>query len=116
MSAMDKKNLKDIWDKITEKHENLVVDSVNDHNLHLAVNEGTYPWHYHPNSDEFFGVIEGSLLIEFEGAESVTLKPFETFLVEAGRVHQTTAQGRTVNLCFERKDAGTIFLKDKESD
>ena len=112
---MAKKNLKDIWDKISEDYKNLVVDSVNDHDLHLAVNEGTYEWHYHPNSDEMFIVLDGNLLIEFDDGESVSLKPFEIFLVKAGRVHQTTAKGRTVNLCFEKKDSETIFLKEKES-
>jgi len=113
---MDKKNLKDIWQKISEKRKNLVVDTVNDHDLHLAVIEGVYKWHYHPNSDEIFLVLDGNLLIEFDDGESVSLKPFEVFLVKAGRVHQTTGNGRTVNLCFEKKNCETIFLKNKESD
>ena len=108
---MEKKNLKKIWENISEHYKNLVIDSVNDHDLHLAVFEGAYEWHSHPNSDEIFIVLDGNLLIEFDNGESISLRPFETFLVTAGRVHKTTAIGRTVNLCFEKSDSKTIFLK-----
>jgi mannose-6-phosphate isomerase-like protein (cupin superfamily) len=109
---MDKTNLKEIWESVTKDYDNRIVSSANDHNLHLAMFEGEYKWHFHPNSDEMFIVMEGNLLIEFEDGENVSLKPFDVYLVKAKRVHKTSAVGRTVNLCFEKKEAETIFLEE----
>lgn len=110
---MNKTNLKEIWESVTKEYENQIVGSTNDHNLHLAVFEGEYKWHYHPNSDEMFIVMDGNLLIEFEDGKSVSLKAFDVYLVQTKRVHKTTALTRTVNLCFDKNDAETIFEDEK---
>lgn len=111
---MDKINLKEVWESLKKEYDKRIISSANDHDLHLAVFKGEYRWHYHPNSDEMFVVMEGDLLIEFEDGESVSLKPFDVYLVKAKRVHKTSTTTRTVNLCFEKKEAETIFV-DEES-
>ena len=76
-----------------------------------VMDEKTYPWHSPPNSDELFLILEGKLILEFESGEKVFLGPGEFHKVLAGKVHRTTAIGRTVNLCFESTSAETVFTE-----
>ncbi len=105
-------NLQCISDAITERHKNISIGEVNGHCLRLAViQDSTFEWHSHPNSDELFIVLEGELKIEFQDDDTVCLKNGDFFTVPAGKVHRTIGVGRTVNLCFESKDSETVFLK-----
>jgi len=114
--AMDAKNLNAISNTVTEQHKNFVLDDVNDHCLRMAVmNEKTFPWHSHPDSDELFIIVEGKLLIEFKDESSVTLQAGDFHKVKAGKIHRTIAIGRTVNLCFESTKAATVFLSSEPS-
>ena len=106
----DIKNLKKLSDEVSAPHENFIVSEINDSCLRLAVNEGEYPWHYHSNSDELFIVLEGELTIEFQNEPTVTLKPKDTLLIPKGKIHKTKANGRTVNLCFEKLDSDSVFI------
>jgi len=47
-------------------YDNHPIARVNDHVVRISVMTQPYPWHFHPNSDETFLVIEGRLNIEFE--------------------------------------------------
>ena len=89
-------------------HHNVVLANVNDHCLRIAVFEGEYRWHNHPGSDELFVVVKGALEIDLEG-RSILLKPGQAHLVPAGVTHRTRARNLTVNLCFERAAAETVF-------
>ena len=71
----------------------------------MAVIEGEYHWHKHDEDDEFFYVVEGQLLIDFEG-KTVELAPRQGFVVPRGVVHRTRAPQRTVILMVE--NAGII--------
>ena len=104
------KNLNNLSDNVTGPHDNFIVSEINDSCLRVAVNEGEYPWHYHSNSDEFFIVLEGELIIEFHDEPMVTLKPKDTLLIPKGKIHKTKANGRTVNLCFEKLDSDSVFV------
>ncbi len=69
-----------------------------------------FEWHRHPDSDEVFFVIEGELLIELEHRQ-VLLREGDMFSVPRGVVHRTRPVGaRSVNLTFERRDAGTVYI------
>jgi mannose-6-phosphate isomerase-like protein (cupin superfamily) len=106
-------SLKQISDSILEKHKNILVSEINDSCLRLAVIEGVFDWHHHPNSDELFLVLEGSLQIEFQDQESVELRPGDIFTVPAKKIHRTIAKTRTVNLCFELTKGETVFLQNE---
>ncbi|WYP26504.1 cupin domain-containing protein [Alkalihalobacillus sp. FSL W8-0930] len=107
----EKVNIKECTDKIESQHENFVLSKVNDHCVRVAVFEGTYKWHHHPNSEESFLVLEGELIIEIEGtSEPVILYPNDFYTVPAGIVHRTRSECRTVNICFEKEEAETIFV------
>lgn len=106
-------SLKQLSDSILEKHQNILVSEINDSCLRLAVIEGIFDWHNHPNSDEFFLVLEGCLQIEFQDQESVELHPGDIFTVPAKKIHRTIAKTRTVNLCFELTKGETVFLQNE---
>lgn len=113
---MDAKNLDLIAKAVKDQHKNFVLDEVNDHCLRMAVmDEKTFPWHLHPDSDELFIVTEGKLLIEFKDEHSITLRPGDFHKVKAGIIHHTIAVGRTVNLCLEATKAKTVFLTSDQS-
>lgn len=91
---------------------NTVLTHVNEqYCLRLAVLEGEFVWHSHPDSDELFIVLEGCLTVEFHD-RTVELSPGQALLVPAGEKHRTLSRCRTVNLCFEKSTAGTILCGD----
>lgn len=95
---------------VAAPYSNRLVVDVNHDCLRLAVFEGEYRWHHHPDSDELFLVVHGALRIEFEHGEGVELGEWQCMLVPAGVVHRTCAVGRTANLTFERHGARTVFV------
>ena len=70
---------------------------------------GPYPWHFHPNSDETFLVVEGRLSIAFENG-SPELVPGQLLTVPRGVRHRTRPVGeRSVNLTFELEQSETVI-------
>lgn len=65
---------------------------------------------YHPTSDELFIVVSGCLVIDLEDHRELRLQPWQCVTIPAMTVHRTRAVGRTVNLCFERLGAETVFV------
>src|SRR5882762_2406546 len=84
---------------------NQTLCQVNESVVRLGVIQGEYHWHKHDNDDEFFYVVEGTLLIDLEG-QTVELSPRRGFVVPKGIVHRTRAPERTVILMVE--NAGII--------
>jgi mannose-6-phosphate isomerase-like protein (cupin superfamily) len=95
---------------VTERYRNMVINRVNDSCLRLAVFDEAYRWHYHPASDELFVVVEGCLAIDLSESRELRLHPWECVTIPAMTRHRTRALGRTVNLCFEKLGAETIFV------
>jgi mannose-6-phosphate isomerase-like protein (cupin superfamily) len=80
---------------------NQTLTSVNDSVIRLGVIEGDFHWHKHDDTDEFFLVLEGELLIDLEDRETVSLKPHQGYTVPRGVVHRTRAPVRTAILMVE---------------
>lgn len=96
---------------VREPYRNMVINQVNDSCLRLAVFEEAYRWHYHPTSDELFVVVSGCLAIDLDDGRELRLHPWQSVTIPAMTRHRTRALGRTVNLCFERLGAETIFVE-----
>ena len=96
---------------VMDSYRNIVVSKVNDSCLRLAVFNEEYQWHYHPSSDELFVVIDGCLVIDLEDGRELKLTAWQSVTVPAGMRHRTRAEGRTVNLCFEKLEAETVFVE-----
>jgi len=88
---------------------NQTLCQVNDSVVRLGVIQGEYHWHKHDHDDEFFYVVEGTLLIDLEG-RTITLEPRQGFVVPKGVVHRTRAPLRTVILMVE--NAGIVPTGD----
>jgi len=69
--------------------------------VRLGVIEGDFHWHKHDDQDEFFVVLEGRLLIDFEDRDTVALDPHQGYTVPRGVVHRTRAPMRTAILMVE---------------
>jgi len=106
MEVIDEKALADACEY---KWFNQTLCKVNDSIVRVGIIEGEYHWHKHENDDEFFYVVEGKLLIDFED-RTVELAPRQGFIVPKGIVHRTRAPHRTVILMVE--NAGIIPTGD----
>jgi mannose-6-phosphate isomerase-like protein (cupin superfamily) len=90
-------------------YDNHPIAKINDHVLRISTLTEPYPWHFHPNSDEIFLVIEGRLSIEFENG-SRELDPGQLLTVSRGVRHRTKPVGeRSVNLTFELAQTETVI-------
>jgi mannose-6-phosphate isomerase-like protein (cupin superfamily) len=97
---------------VTESYRNQVLVDINNDCLRLSVFEGEYRWHHHPDSDELFMVVAGTLQIDLADGHRIELTELQSVVIPAGTVHRTRALGRTVNLTFERTGAQTVFVDD----
>lgn len=79
-----------------------ILTRVNDYDVRLAKVEGTFVWHSHPNTDELFIVLDGSLDIHLRqsGTESV---------VRLGR-HDVFVVPRGIEHCPESSDGAAVML------
>jgi mannose-6-phosphate isomerase-like protein (cupin superfamily) len=83
---------------------NQTLTTVNDSVVRLGVIEGDFHWHKHDDTDEFFMVLEGRLLIDLErggSVETATLEPHQGYTVPKGVVHRTRAPVRSAILMVE---------------
>jgi mannose-6-phosphate isomerase-like protein (cupin superfamily) len=89
-----------------------VAARVNDYDVKIANGEGGFPWHAHPETDEFFLVLAGELTIELEGRDPVVLGPQQLFTVPRGLRHRPVAVPGTRVLFFEPR--GTVNSGDAD--
>ncbi len=78
-------------EKCTDKWYNQTLCQVNDSVVRLGILQGEYHWHKHDKEDEFFFTLEGKLIIDIEGADSVELNPQQGYVVPKGVVHKPRA-------------------------
>ncbi|MDQ2771409.1 MAG: cupin domain-containing protein [Bacteroidota bacterium] len=94
----------------TNGYTNFPLSLVNDHVVRMSIMEEPFYWHYHPNSDEVFLVIEGVLIIELE-TQTVELSAGQLFTIPAGVKHRTRPRGtRSINLTFEKSAMETVKI------
>src|ERR1700754_2096489 len=85
-------------------YSNFPLALVNDHVVRLSVMTESYFWHLHPNSDETFLVMEGSIFIDLD-TTTIELLTGQLFTVPKNTKHRTRPNGkRSVNLTFESRD------------
>lgn len=77
--------------KINEHWSPRVVAEMNDYQFKLVKVEGEFVWHDHPDTDEVFIVVKGSLDIQFRDG-SVALRSGEMFVVPRGVEHKPVAE------------------------
>jgi mannose-6-phosphate isomerase-like protein (cupin superfamily) len=75
-----------------------IIARYNGNKIFLGKMKGEFVWHSHPDTDDFFLVVEGSLTIDLPD-RSVELAAGELFVVPAGIEHRPrSAEGASVLL------------------
>ena len=103
-------DIQSLVEQCTDKWYNQTLCQVNGSVVRLGILQGEYHWHKHDKEDEFFFTLEGRLIVDIEGAESVELHPRQGYVVPKGVVHKTRAPDKTVVLMIEM--AGIIPTGD----
>lgn len=95
---------------VTSLYANFPLTQVNDHVIRMGIMTEPFFWHLHPNSDESFLAIEGTLIIDLEET-TIELLPGQCYTIPKGVKHCTRPKGeRTVNITFELENMETIKL------
>jgi len=82
-----------------------IIARMNDYHIKLARIQGEFIWHSHPETDEVFIVIKGSMRIHLRG-EVVHLNAGEMYVVPKGIEHKPSAEQECQILLIE--PAGTL--------
>jgi mannose-6-phosphate isomerase-like protein (cupin superfamily) len=99
--------------ELSGDYENVVLAVINDHVIRIALMTEPYFWHLHPNSDEIFIGLEGTVILELEH-QRVELSAGQMFTVPKGAKHRTAPAGsRSVNLTIERADIATVRMDER---
>ena len=106
-------NFRKKFGKFNEQWSPRVIAEMNDYQFKLAKVQGEFVWHHHPDTDEVFIIIEGTLDIEFRDGK-VRLEAGEMFVVPKGVEHKPIAEHECKIMLVEPK--GIINTGDADSD
>jgi mannose-6-phosphate isomerase-like protein (cupin superfamily) len=99
--------------QLSGNYENVVLSTINDHVVRISLMTEPYFWHLHPNSDETFIGLEGTVILELEN-QQIELSPGQMLTVPKGVKHRTApARARSINLTIERADIATVRVGDR---
>lgn len=97
-------NLEQKLTQFTELWSPRIIASFNGHDIMVVKAKGTFVWHSHPETDDFFLVLKGKLTIELRDG-NVHLGPGDLYIVPRGVEHCPVAEDETHLLLIE--PAGT---------
>ena len=106
-------NFADKLSKFSDHWSPKVIAEMNDYQFKLAKLEGEFVWHNHPDTDEVFIVIEGSMKIELEDGV-VELNTGEMYVVPKGVIHKPSAEKECKIMLVEPR--GVINTGEADSD
>ncbi len=98
----DKVNLHDAFASFTETWSPRIAADIDEFQVKLAKLEGEFVWHDHPDADELFLVVRGSLQLRFRDRDDVWLNDGELFVVPRGVEHLPVAPAECHVLLLER--------------
>jgi len=106
-------NFKNKLSLINDHWSPRVIAEMNDYQFKLVKVKGEFVWHNHPDTDETFIVIEGTLDILLRD-EKITLNKGEMYVVPKGVEHKPIAENECHILVIEPK--GVVNTGDEDSD
>lgn len=106
-------NFADKLSKFSDHWSPKVIAEMNDYQFKLAKLEGEFVWHNHPDTDEVFIVIEGSMKIELEDGV-VELSAGEMYVVPKGVMHKPSAEKECQIMLVEPR--GVVNTGEADSD
>ncbi|VVM82570.1 hypothetical protein PS683_02380 [Pseudomonas fluorescens] len=85
---------------IDQQWSTRVVAEMNDYQFKVVRIEGEFIWHSHPETDEAFLVLEGTLRIDLPGGP-VYVAQGELYVVPRGVEHRTASEGEAKLMMIE---------------
>ena len=79
-----------------------VVADYNDNDVMVVKFQGEFPFHLHEDTDDFFLVLKGQMVLDLEG-ESHVVKAGEIFIVPKGVLHRPRADEECEVVLIEPK-------------
>ena len=89
------------------------VAGFNGHDVMVVKVEGEFVWHRHEDTDDFFLVLKGRLVIRMRDRDDVVLGPGELYVVPRGVEHKPVAEEETHLLLIE--PTGTPNTGDEQT-
>lgn len=95
-----------------------IVSGYNGNDIMVVKFQGEFPWHKHDDTDDFFLVMDGEIVIETEHG-NVSLKAGEMYVVPKGVMHRPIAKNEASVLLIEPSgtpntgDEATAVIKEK---
>ena len=80
-----------------------VIADYNDNEVMVVKFAGEFPFHLHEDTDDFFLVLDGEMVMDLEGGESQPVKAGELFIVPKGVTHRPRAEAECKVLLIEPK-------------
>ncbi len=112
MATEEKVNLREKLELFSDHWRPRQVATLNDYKVLLVKVEGEFVWHSHPETDDFFLVVDGVVEIQLRD-RTVTLGPGELFVVPAGVEHCPRARFEAHVLLIE--PIGTVNTGDAQA-
>ena len=106
-------NLQDKFSLFNDHWSPKVIAEMNDYQFKLVKVQGEFIWHDHPDTDEVFIVMAGTLDIEFWDGK-VTLNAGEMYVVPKGVKHRPVAENECQIMIVEPK--GVVNTGDADSE
>lgn len=97
---LDRVNVTEKLSLFKEHWSPKIIGTYNDSDLMVVKVQGEFPWHSHPDTDDFFFVVKGTLHIRLRNG-TVTLKAGELYVVPAGVEHAPFAEEEAHLLIIE---------------
>lgn len=99
--SLTRVNLEEKLAKFDSHWDPHVVATYNGNDVMVVKFKGEFPFHKHDTTDDFFLILEGSVILDGEDGDSVTLGPGELCVVPAGMVHRPRAADEVKVLLIE---------------
>jgi mannose-6-phosphate isomerase-like protein (cupin superfamily) len=80
-----------------------VVADYNDNDIMVVKFQGEFPFHAHADTDDFFLVLEGEMVMDIEGQDPETVRAGEIYIVPKGVTHRPRAEKECKVLLIEPK-------------
>ena len=111
---MDEKvNLAEKLSLFSDRFAPRTVAEFNGHDVMVTKLEGEFVWHTHEDTDDFFLVLKGRLVIRMRDRDDVVLEPGELFVVPRGVEHKPVAEEETHVVLME--PTGTPNTGDEQT-
>ena len=83
-------NLNEKFAQVQDHWRPRVIANFNNNEIMVVKFQGEFPFHHHPDTDDFFLVVDGEVLLDVE-EETHVLRPGDLFVVPKGVEHRPRA-------------------------